>query len=269
MKPLNIIVCIKPVPDSKYWDKLRLDPATKTLRREGIPTVISPLDFNAIEEALKIKEARPGSKVTVITMGPPNATESLAWAYAFGVDDAVLLTDRAFAGADTWATAFSLAAGIKKIGAYDLILLGNESLDGSTGQVGPQVAEFLDIPHITYVEKIEFTGDTTLQARSKIESGYMLIETTLPAALAVTKAINEPRIPPVFGAIWATEKKSTVWSAADVGADKTKIGLAGSPTSVSDVTTIEMKRKAQVLTGEPAKIAKELVEKLRTDGVLP
>jgi electron transfer flavoprotein beta subunit len=268
MKSLNIIVCIKPVPDSKYWDKLHLDPATRTLRREGIPTVISPLDFNAIEEALRIKESRSGSKVTVVTMGPPNGTEILAWAYAFGVDDAVLLTDRALAGADTWATAYAIAAGIKKIGNFDLVILGNESLDGSTGQVGPQVAEFLGIPHITYVEKIEFTGDTTLQARSKIENGYMLVEAKLPVALAVTKAINDVRVPPVFGALWATEKKTTVWTAADVGVDKTKVGLAGSPTSVSDVSTIEMKRRGQVLTGDPSSVVKQLIEKLRSDGVL-
>lgn len=269
MKPLDIIVCIKPVPDSRYWDRLRLDPVTKTLRREGIPTIISPLDLNAIEEALKIKEARGGGKVTVISMGPNNTVDIFAWAFAYGVDDAVLLTDRAFAGADTWATAYSLALGIKKIGAFDLILLGNESLDGSTGQVGPQLAEFLNIPHVTYVDKIDFVDDSTVQARSKIEMGYMLVETRLPAALAVTKEINVPRVPPVFGALWATEKKSTLWSAADVGADNTKIGLAGSPTTVSDVSNIEIKRRGEALTGEPSKIAKELVEKLRADGALP
>jgi electron transfer flavoprotein beta subunit len=263
-----MIVCIKPVPDSKYWDKLRLDATTRTLRREGIPTIISPLDLNAIEEALRIKEAR-GGKVTVISMGPNNTVDILAWAYAYGVDDAVLLTDRAFAGADTWATAYALAAGIKKIGQYDLVLLGNESLDGSTGQVGPQVAEFLGIPHVTYVDKVDFVNDNTVQARSKIEMGYMLVETQLPATLAVTKDINTPRIPPVFGAIWATEKSAKCWSAADVGVDKSKIGLAGSPTSVSDVSTIEIKRRGEILSGETGKIAKQLVEKLRADGVLP
>ncbi|MFC1921498.1 electron transfer flavoprotein subunit beta/FixA family protein [Chloroflexota bacterium] len=268
MKPLNIVVCIKPVPDSRYWDKLSLDPNTKVLRREGIPIIISPMDKNAIEEALRIKEARGGT-VTVISMGPENTLEVLAWAYAYGVDDAVLLTDRAFAGADTLATASALASGIRKISKYDLVLLGNESLDGSTGQVGPQVAEFLGIAHVTGVEKIDFTDDDTLQVRSKIEFGYMVVETKPPATLAVTREINEPRVPPVFGALWATEKEATVWTADDVGVDKATIGLDGSPTYVPEVANIEMQRRGEVLKGEPAEIARQLLEKLRADGVLP
>ncbi len=268
MKPLNIIVCIKPVPDSRYWDRLSLDPNTKVLRREGIPIIISPLDKNAIEEALRIKEAR-GGKVTVISMGPANTVEILASAFALGVDDAVLLTDRAFAGADTLATAYALASGIKKLGEFDLILLGNESLDGSTGQVGPQVAEFLDIPHVTNVEKIDFIDESTLRVRTRIEFGYMVIETQLPVTLAVTREINEPRIPSVFGALWATEKEAKQWSADDVGVDKDRIGLGGSPTYVPEVSNIELERRGEVLEGEPAEIAKQLVERLRADGVLP
>jgi len=268
MRALNIVVCIKPVPDSHYWDKLRLDPKTNLLRREGIPIAISPLDKNAIEEALRIREAR-GGKVTVISMGPPNTVEILASAYALGVDEAALLTDRAFAGADTLATAAALVSGIKKSGEFDLILLGNESLDGSTGQVGPQVAELLDIPSVTHVEKIDFVDDDTLRVRSKIEHGYMIIETKLPATLAVTGEINEPRIPSVFGALWATEKEIKQWSADDAGADSEKIGLSGSPTYVPKVANIEMKRRGEVLQGDPSEIARQLVEKLHADGVLP
>lgn len=267
MRPLNTIVCIKPVPDSRYWDRLSLDPETKLLRREGIPIIMSPLDKNALEEALRIKEAR-GGKVTVISMGPSNTVEILASAFALGADDAVLLTDRAFAGADTLATAYALASGIKKLAEFDLILLGNESLDGSTGQVGPQVAEFLDIPHVTSVEKIDFIDEDTLRVRSKIEFGYMLIETRLPATLAVTKEINEPRVPSVFGALWATEKEAKQWSADDVGVDKDRIGLNGSPTYVPEVSNIELQRRGEVLEGEPAEIARQLVERLRADGVL-
>jgi len=268
MEPLNIVVCIKPVPDSRYWDRLSLDPNTKVLRREGIPIVISPLDRNAIEEALRIREAM-GGKVTVISMGPPNTVEILAWAYALGVDDAVLLTDRAFAGADTLATASALASGIRKIGDYDLVLLGNESLDGSTGQVGPQVAEFLGIPHVTGVEKIDFIVDGRLRVRSKIEFGYMVIETGLPVTLAVTREINDPRVPPVFGALWATEKEAKQWTADDVDVDRATIGLDGSPTYVPEVANIEVQRRGEVLEGEPAEIARQLLEKLRADGVLP
>jgi electron transfer flavoprotein beta subunit len=268
MRPLNMIICAKPVPDSRYWDKLTLDPKTKTLRREGIPIVISPLDKNAIEEALKIKEAR-GGKVSVISMGPPNTTEVLAMAYALGVDEAVLLSDRAFAGADTLATAAALGTGIKKLENFDIIMFGNESLDGSTGQVGPQVAEFLGIPSFTRVEKIDFVDDDTIRVQTRIEGGYMVTEAKLPVALAVTKDINQVRLMPVFGALWATEKQTKVYSATDVAANKEQIGTPGSPTWVSDVTSIDMRRKGEVIKGEPTEVAQKLVEKLKAAGVLP
>ncbi len=268
MRPLNMIICVKPVPDSRYWDKLSLDPKTKTLKREGIPVVISPLDKNAIEEALRIKEAR-GGKVSVISMGPPNTTEVLAMAYALGVDEAILLSDRAFAGADTLATAAALGTGIRKLGKFDLVMFGNESLDGSTGQVGPQVGEFLGIPSLTRVEKIDVVDDETIRARSRIEGGYMVTEMKLPAALAVTKDINEVRLMPVFGALWATEKQTKVMSAADVDANKEQIGTPGSPTWVSDVSSIDMARKGEIIKGEAADVARKLVEKLKAAGVLP
>ncbi len=268
MRPLNMIICVKPVPDSRYWDRLSLDPKTKTLRREGIPVIISPLDKNAIEEALRIKEAQ-GGKVSVISMGPLNTTEVLAMAYALGVDEAVLLSDRAFAGADTLATAYSLACGIMKQGTFDLVFLGNESLDGSTGQVGPQLAEFLDMPSITRVEKIDFIDDDTMHVKSRIEGGYMVTEVKLPACLAVTKDINLPRLMPVFGALWATEKQSKVVTANDCAVDMERIGLTGSPTYVPDVANIEMTRKSEILKGDAQEISRQLVEKLRTAGVLP
>ncbi len=263
-----MIVCIKPVPDERYWDRLSLDPKTKTLRRQGIPVVINPLDLNAIEEALRIKEATGGT-VTVISMGPDNTTEVLAWAYAYGVDKTVLLSDRAFGGADTWATARALAAGIRKIGAYDIILLGNESVDGSTGQVGPQVAEALDIAHVTYVQKIDLTGDNTLIVQRKIETGYMEIEVKTPVTLAVLKNINDVRVPPVFGALWATEKQTTIWRADEVDVDKKLIGKDGSPTYIPDTIGVEVKRKGEVLKGDSVEVARQLIEKLRAEGVLP
>ncbi len=268
MRPLNIVICVKPVPDSRYWDRLSLDPKTKVLRREGIPVIISPLDKNAIEEALRIRDTM-GGKVSVISMGPPNTTDVLAMAYALGVDDSFLLSDRAFAGADTLATACALASGIKKLGEFDLVLFGNESLDGSTGQVGPQVAEFLDMPSITRVEKIDFIDDATVRVKSRIEGGYMITEVKLPAALAVTKDINIPRITPVFGALWATEKQTTVFTASECSVAKEQIGLAGSPTWVPEVVNVEMKRKGEIIKGEPAEIARQIVAKLRTAGALP
>lgn len=268
MRPLNIVVCVKPVPDLRYWDRLSLDPKTKMLRREGIPIIISPLDKNALEEALRIKEAR-GGKVSVISMGPPNTDQILTSAYALGADDALLITDRAFAGADTLATAYALVAGIKKLGEFDLILLGNQSADGSTGQVGPQVGEFLNIASMTNVSHIDFISDDTVRIKAKIELGYMLFEARLPLSIAVNKEINEPRIPSVFGAIWAAEKKVRKMSADDLGVDKSRIGVAGSPTRVPEVNSIEVNRRGEVLTGKPTEIAKQLVEKLRADGVVP
>lgn len=268
MKPLNIVVCIKPVPDSRHWEKITLDTETGLLRRDGIPIAISPLDKNALEEALRIKEDR-GGKVTAISMGPPNTVEILTSALAMGADAAVLLTDRAFAGADTLATAYALASGIKKLDEYDLILLGNESLDGSTGQVGPQVAEFLDIPHVTHVNKVDSVGDYTLQVKSRIELGYMMIEVDLPVVLAVEKEINEPRITSLLGVVQAKEKPTVKWSADNIGADKEMIGPSGSPTQVAEVFTIEIKRKGDIITGEPAEATSKLIEKLRADGALP
>jgi len=263
-----MIVCIKPVPDPRHWDKITLDNKTGLLRREGVPIVISHLDKNALEEALKIKESL-GGKITVISMGPPNTVEILTTALAMGADEAVLLTDRAFAGADTLATAYPLAGGIKKIGDYDLILLGNESLDGSTGQVGPQIAEFLDIPHVTYVNKIDFIEGDTIRVKSRIEMGYMMVEVKPPVVLAVEKEINEPRIPSLLGVVQAKEKPMMQWSAEDINADQAMIGSPGSPTTVSRVFTVEMERKGDILTGEPAEIAKNLIDKLCADGVIP
>ena len=266
--PINTVVCIKPVPDIRYWDRLSLDPKTKTLVREGIPIVISPMDKNAIEEALRIRQAR-GGKVTVVSMGPPNTEDILRSAYALGVDDAVLLTDRTFAGADTLATAYVLSEGIRKLGNVDLVLLGNESLDGSTGQVGPQVAEFLGLPSITHVSEITFTDETTVQVKSNIELGFMRIETHLPAVLAVTGDINVVHIPSVWGALWATEKSIAKWTCAELGAETGRCGLTGSPTWVPEVAPIDVKRRGEVLKGEPTQIAVQLIEKLRADGVLP
>lgn len=268
MKPVNSVVCIKPVPDQRFWDKVTLDKKTKTLRRKGIPVALGPLDKNALEEALRLREAA-GGKVTAMSMGPPGTEEILEWAIVLGADDAVLLTDMAFAGADTWATAYALACGIKKLGGADVVFFGNESLDGSTGQVGPQVAEFLDMPHVTHVNKLDLVGEDALRARFHIEHGFIDVEVKRPVVIAVEKTINEPRCPTLWGTVWLRERKIIRWSADDVGADKAKIGLPGSPTQVSDVITIELKRKSEILSGEPSDVARLLVQKLQADSVLP
>jgi len=268
VKSLNIVVCIKPVPDPRYWDKISLDTKTGLLHRDGIPIVISPLDKNALEEALRIKEDQ-GGKVTVMSMGPPNTAGILTSALVMGADEAVLLTDRAFAGADTLATAYALASGIKKLEGYDLIFTGNESLDGSTAQVGPQLAEVLGIPHGTHVNKIDFIDEETLRVKSRIEMGYTIIEVKLPVMLAVEKEINEPRSLSLLGIAQAREKPRMTWSVGDIGVDKAVIGLSGSPTQVSNIFTVEIKRRGDILTGDPAEMTRELIEKLRADGVFP
>jgi electron transfer flavoprotein beta subunit len=268
LRALNMVVCIKPVPDQRYWDRIRLDPKTKVLLREGIPAVINPLDKNALEEALRVRETR-GGKITVISMGPANTIEVLASVFALGVDEAVLLSDPAFAGADTLATAHVLAAGIKKLASFDLIFMGQESIDGSTAQVGPQVAEILEVPSATQVQEVTFVDDNIIRVKSKIDVGYMMIEMKLPAVVAVSKGINKVRLTPIFGALWATEKKAKVLSVNDLDIDKNKIGLSGSPTYVADVININIQRKGEVIKGEPQEIAMQLIEKLRVDGVLP
>jgi len=268
MKPLNMVVCIKPVPDERFWDKIRLDPKTGTLRRKGIPIELGSVEKSALEAALRIREAR-GGKVTVMSMGPPGTEEILEWGIVLGADEGVLLSDIAFAGADTWATAYALAEGIKKLGGADLIFFGNESLDGSTGQVGPQVAEFLDIPHVTHVSELDLVAEDTVRAKFHIEFGFIDVEVKMPVVLAVEKEINEPRVPSIWGAVWVQDRRIDCWTADDMGVDKSKIGLLGSPTRVSDVKTIELKRKGEMLSGEPSDIAKQLFQKLRAEKVLP
>lgn len=267
MTALNIVVCIKPVPDPEHWAKITLDPVTKTLGREGIPSVINPTDKHAIEEALRIKE-KHGGHVTVISMAPSMAIDNLREAIAIGADDAILLSDRPFAGADTWATAYVLAAGIKKLGRFDLVLCGNQSLDGSTGQVGPEVAEFLGLPHVTHVRKIDFSDKGLIRVESAMENGHILIEVQTPAVLTVVGEINTPRHIPLIRISEAMEKDIRLWTIRDLNVDKDMVGLSGSPTQVVDIFVPEMKRRGEILDGETEKVVKLLVEKLRQLGVI-
>ena len=206
---MNIVVLIKQVPDTT---DVKIDPKTGTLIREGVPSIINPDDKHAIEEALQLKE-KFGGKVTVISMGPPQAVDALRESKAMGVDDNILLSDRAFAGADTWATSYTLAAAIKKVGEYDIIICGRQAIDGDTAQVGPQVAECLDLPQITYVRKIDIEGKK-LTAERALEDGFERIETQLPALITVIKDLNKPRYPSVRGIVEACrEAEYPVWTA--------------------------------------------------------
>ena len=264
---LSLVVCIKPVPDPRRWSDITLDPVTKTLRREGIPSVINPIDMYALEEALRLKE-KHGGNVTVISMAPPTAIDNLREAIAMGADEAILLSDRSFAGADTLATSYVLAAGIRKLGKFDLILCGNRSLDGGTGQVGPELAEFLGIPHITNVRKIDFINRRLIRVESAMEYGYALIEAQIPVVLTVVKGINTPRDIALNRISEAMRKEIKIWGMNDLEVDKNMVGLSGSPTQVVDVFVPEIKRRGEILDGAPEAVAKLLVKRLRQVGVL-
>jgi electron transfer flavoprotein beta subunit len=199
---MDILVCVKQVPDTT---EVKIDPKTNTLIRQGVPSIVNPFDKNAVEAALQLKE-KHGGKVTVISMGPPQAKDALKECLAMGADEAALISDRAFGGADTLATSYTLAAGIRKLGKFDVIICGKQAIDGDTAQVGPEIAEYLDIPQITYVAKVEVNGDIARVEREH-EEGYEIIETTLPVLLTVVKSINEPRFPTVKGTMKRTVKR--------------------------------------------------------------
>ena len=259
---LDIIVCIKQVPHPEHFSRITLDPTRHTITREGIPAIINPLDRHALEEALRIREELSG-KVTVISMGPPQARHAIEEALAIGADNGVLLCDESFAGADTLATAYSLAYGIQKLGHFALILCGNETIDSATGQVAPQLAEFLDVPHVTSVAQVAFEQEGSLIVRQVLEGGYMKVRVRLPAVLAVTKEINQPRLPTVWAIMEASSKEMQIWGASDIGAAPDRIGLAGSPTQVTGVFEHDTRRRREIIEGSPSQIAKKAVDRLQ------
>jgi len=242
-------------------NEVKMNNETNTIIREGVESIVNPFDVYAIEEGVRIKERTDG-KVTAISMGIPSVAEMLRETIALGVDEAVLLSDRAFAGSDTLATAYALSMGIKKIGAYDLIICGKQAIDGDTAQVGPSLAEKLGIPHTTYVRKIDEIRDGYIRCERMTDDGYEVIEMTLPALITVVKEINEPRLPSLKGMMRAKKAQIPVWTADDVGADKELCGLKGSPTQVIRTFVPVHETKSEMIQGEPAEQARILVEKL-------
>lgn len=257
---MNIIVLVKQVPNTT---EVRLDPKTGNLIREGVESIINPEDRHALEAALAIKDAHDAS-VTVVSMGPPQAIEAVCEALAMGADKGILLSDKAFAGADTWATSTALGLAIKRIGRFDLVLAGRQAIDGDTAQIGPQVAELLGIPQLTYVRKLEL-GDGTVIAERVLEGGCERIEAPLPVLCTVVSELNTPRHPTVDGILWATSERADieVWNAADIGAKVLEVGLAGSLTQVVRTFTPKETRKTQYLKGSPREIAQQLIYALR------
>jgi len=246
---MKIVVCVKQVPDT---NEVRINHETGTLIRDGVPSIINPDDKNALEEALRIKDKLDDVNVTVLTMGPPQAKESLNEALAMGADEAILLTDRAFAGSDTWATATILAAAVEKIGDYDIVFCGRQAIDGDTAQVGPEMAEFLDLPQITYVQELEIKQeDKKVVAKRAIEDGQYIIESSMPVVLTAIKELNEPRYMSTWG-IFQNVKNNPVkvMTLDDLEIDITQIGLKGSPTNVYKTFVPTNKFEGEILQGD-------------------
>ena len=258
---MNIIVCIKQVPETT---EVRINPETNTLVREGVKSIINPFDMYAIEEAVRLRE-KFGGKSTVICMGPPQAESALREAISMGIDEGILVCDRAFAGSDTWATSYTLTGAIKKIGAFDVIICGKQASDGDTAQVGPGISAHLDIPQVTYVKKIEEVKDGLMRVERLMEEGYEVIQTPLPAVITVVKEINEPRIPSLRGMMRAKNAKITVWTQKEMNLDAQKIGLCGSPTRVVKIFTPPQRAGGQMLAGEAQEVANKLVELLKNE----
>jgi electron transfer flavoprotein beta subunit len=255
---MKIIVCIKQVPDAK---DVRLDPVTNTLAREGVQSIMNPYDQHALEEAVRLKESH-GGEVVVVTMGPPQAEEMLREAISCGADRAFLVSDRSFAGADTWATSYTLEHALKKIGNFDLILCGKQAIDGDTAQVGPGLATRLGIPYLTCVQKVREGTATGLIVERMMDDGYDVVAVDYPALLTVVKDINQPRVPSLKGKMRAKKAEIVRLNAEDIGADPVCIGLPGSPTKVVKVFPPEARSERSVLTGTLDEQLDQLVEKL-------
>lgn len=260
---MRVVVCIKQVPDTA---QVRINSETGTLIREGVPCIINPFDMHAIEAALCVKEKLGGS-VSVLTMGPPQAEAALREALSMGADEAVLLTGKDFAGSDTLATSFALSLAIKKLGA-DLIVCGKQAIDGDTSQVGPEVAEFLDIPHISYVKKIEELGEGKIRARRMMDDGYDVVEAALPALITVVRELNTPRLPSLKGKMAARKAEIKKLGASELGALPERLGFNGSPTKVKRVFTPEARTDRVMLSGTPEEVVEALIKELRKKACL-
>lgn len=264
----KIIVCAKQVPDT---NEIKIDPVKKTLIREGVPSILNHDDANALEEALKIKDQYPDTHITVVTMGPPQAKDMLIECLAMGADEAVLASDRALGGSDTWATSNALAACVEKIGEYDLIFAGRQAIDGDTAQVGPQMAEKLGIPQVTYVTEFSIDSDMkSITVKRALEDGYELIKIKTPCMLTAIKELNTPRYMSIGGIYDAVEKDIPTWGAADLGVDPDReVGLEASPTNVYRSFTPVPKGKGVMLEGDTEKdLADRLLVSLKAKHVI-
>ena len=259
---MKILVCVKQVPDTT---EVKIDPVKGTLIREAVPSILNPDDANALEAALQLKDKDPeGTSVAVLTMGPPQATYMLRECLAMGADEAYLLSDRVFGGADTCATSTTIAAGIRKVnelGKVDIIFAGRQAIDGDTAQVGPQIGQRLGVPVVTYVQDYKVEGDKVIVQR-QLEDGYEVIEVGMPCLLTAVKELNTPRYMSIGGIVDAYQKEITVWDHVAVDLDPADCGLKASPTRVFRSFTPPQKAKGEMLEGSIQDMGAKLVGKL-------
>jgi len=238
---MKIVTPIKQVPETS---NVKMNPETGTMVRTGVESIINPLDLYAIETAIRLKEKYVG-KITVISMGPDKAMEAIKEAIAMGCDDGILLSDKKFAGSDTWATSYVIAKGIRQLGDFDLLICGERATDGDTAQVGPGVASFLDLPISTFTSEILSVNDGNIQVKRLVEGGYEELEMTLPAALSVVKEISNPRLPTLRGKLKSKKMNIPLWGPDNIKADGEKLGLKGSPTRVVKIFTPKVAREGE------------------------
>jgi electron transfer flavoprotein beta subunit len=258
---VHIIVCIKQVPDTA---DVKINPETNTLVREGVKSMINPFDTYAIEEAVRLKE-KFGGKATVLSMGPPQAEAALREAISLGIDEAVLVSDRAFAGSDTLATSYTLAKAIQKIAPFSIILCGKQASDGDTAQVGPGISTHLDIPQVTYVKKIEEIKNDVARVERMTEEGFEVLEVPLPCLFTVVKEINEPRTPSLKGIMRSKSAKIQLLNAQNLDCEQDRLGLKGSPTQVMKIFSPERRKGGEIFQGNAEESVVKLVALLKDE----
>lgn len=259
---MNIVVCIKQVPDTT---EIKLDPVTGTMIREGVPSIMNPDDKSGLEMALELKD-KYEANVTVITMGLPQADAILREAMAMGADRAILLTDRKLAGADTLATSNALAGALRTLD-FDLLVMGRQAIDGDTAQVGPQVAEHLDLPQVSYVENLEFDG-TTFTLKKWLEDGYQIVEVESPCVITVLSSANQPRYMRMRGIMEAYKREVEVWGCDKIDVDESKLGLKGSPTRVAKSFTKGVKGSGEKFEVSEAEAVDIIINKLKENHII-
>lgn len=254
---MRLIVPIKQVPETS---NVKMDPETGTMLREGVESIINPLDLYAIETAIRLKE-NYGGEIVAVSMGPTNAKEALKEAIAMGCDDAVLLSDKLFAGADTFATSYTLAKAIERLKPFDLLICGERATDGDTAQVGPGIAALLGLPLATFTSDIEL-DDGVIKATRLIEGGYEVLSLPRPCVVTVVKEISDPRLPTLRGKQRAKKMELKMWGAQDIEADTSNIGLNGSPTRVIKIFTPKVTREGKIVEAKDETSLQQAVDEI-------